>query len=111
MRFGRSLRSSGALRPLAYGASGAAILGTAGFVIKEVGHAKNPPLQRQNVDLNGDGVPESVYLFDPRTGGGQGYGAQPSFQGDDDRSDERTRNLLIVGGLLAVVAVVVLRGA
>lgn len=104
---------AGVGRPLAFGAAATGSLVAGGFAVEKIGRAKNPPLQREGIDTDGDGKDDTVVLFDPRTGGQTGFGKDPTFQGDPERSDERTREQLIfagIVGLVALAAVAVFRG-
>lgn len=104
---GRGLRP--AVKPLAYGLAASTALYGASVVVRRVGEARNPPLQYRTVDPDpyrvGD---ESTLAFDPRTGRTLTFGAAPTDKGDNERSEERTTNLLIWGGLAAIAAIVVL---
>jgi hypothetical protein len=111
--FGRGVVRSGAIRPLAYGTAGLAVVGYAAPRALDAWGRKNNP-QLQTLDTTGDGNPDVA--FDPKTGKtlGFGTGGQPTFEGDPDRNADRDKQRLMMTAVVAIVAVgavLVMRGS
>lgn len=110
--FGRGLKP--AVGPIAVGgavAGGSLALGyTAKVAIDAYGRARNPPFQIKEIDTDGDGKADGAWIGDPRTGSQNLLGDVPHKQlNDNERSEERTLQWLIIGGAAVAIALVVMR--